>query len=970
MKITTFIANLAMLTVTLFSAEIPAEQVEFFEKKIRPVLKENCYKCHSVEQGKTRGGLALDSKPGWEKGGENGSPIKPGNPDGSALISSIKGEDADSIMPPKKENKKLTAEQITDFVEWIKMGAPDPRATASKKLTGLSDEARAHWAYQVVKKPETPVVKNRSWAITPVDNFILAKLEENKMLPSPTADKETLLRRATFSLTGLPPTHKEIEEFLADTTPYAFAKVVDRLLASPQYGERWGRFWLDTARYSDTSGDRANNRNDDYRYPYAWTYRDYVIRSFNADKTYDRFIIEQLAADQLTDVKDARDVAALGFITVGQRANNKNEVIDDRIDTVTKGFLAMTVSCARCHDHKFDPIPTTDYYALHGIFSSIDEPKDKPIIVQPSDKALAEDFAKKTKDFEQKNVDNFYKIVSEHNKTFRQKAKDYILLSVYGSRASSTKDQQIATDILKSANLAQPVVQDTRNSLVRNKTIFAPVKAFADEKWNEYVSSSKAGINPLVVAAFANVTPASIDEVAAIYQKLFDSIDGKAEDVFRYMSKSTSADDVYPVDKETIELLSYPLTIKPAYYLTTDNLTEEINKFPLQLRGRGWQFAAINELKLTHRGVDAKAMIVLDKSKAMDSPVFIRGQQELKGDLIPRRFIEVLAGGDPKPFKIGSGRLELAKAIADKRNPLTARVAVNRVWMHHFGEGFVRTPDDLGTMSEPPTHPELLDYLSTYFMEQGWSFKRLHKLIMLSKVYQISSYSNPAYELVDPSNKLLWRANVRRLDFESIRDSFLVFSGSLDRTLGGQPINLTDEPFSYRRSVYGYVDRGNLPELMASFDFSNPQAPNSKRATTTVPQQALYLMNGALTVDVARKIMKRPEVVNSTSNLNRLFNIYRIIFQRTPKPAELQFATDFVNSEIKYQQEVEATSKTVIEKANKKIATAMKANEADANKRQATIHNKDSGFIERKSLTPWETLVHSLLMSNEVVYIN
>jgi hypothetical protein len=970
-KLATFIAGLVLSVSNLLAAtDIPKEQLEFFEKKIRPVLKENCYKCHSIEQGKQRGNLALDSRDGVLKGGENGKVVEPGNPDKSSLVAAILGKDKDLLMPPKDSNKVLTQEQINDLIEWVKMGLPDPRDEAVKKLTGLSDEARAHWAYQPIKKSPVPVVKNNNWILTPVDHFILDKIEKKGMVPSPLADKETLLRRATYDLTGLPPTLAEIEAFLADNSPYAFAKVVDRLMSSPHYGERWGRYWLDTARYSDTSGDRANNRNDDYRYPYAWTYRDYVIRSFNNDKPYNTFILEQLAADLMPDLKDPRDIAALGFITVGQRSNNKNDIIDDRIDTVSKGFLAMTVSCARCHDHKFDPIPTKDYYALHGIFSSIDEPRDKPVIVVPSDKALAEDFAKRLNDLEQKNRDNYYSIAKEHNKTFRDKAKHYIELAAYGSRTSSTKDQVKANEIIAKENLAQTVVQDTRNSLTRNRNLFAPLKSFLDNKWNEYVASKKEGINPIVVAYFENVTPSSIEEISEIYDTIFKSVEKESDNFISCYAEAKSDSTVYPYEKGVIDLFSYPIEVKPSYVLTTENLELEINRMPLGLRNRGWQFAAINELKLTHKGVDARAMIVVDKPKAMDSFVFIRGQQEIKGDVVPRRFLEILSAGEPKPFKFGSGRLELAKAIADKKNPLTARVIVNRVWLHHFGEGFVSTPDDLGIMSETPSHPELLDYLASYLMEQNWSLKSLHKLIMLSKVYQISSRVVPEYENIDPSNRLLWRANVRRLTFESIRDSLLTFSGKLDITFGGQPINITDEPFSYRRSVYGYVDRGNLPELMSNFDFSNPQAPNSKRTSTIVPQQALYLMNGALTVDVARKIAARIEVQNSRDNLNKIFNVYRIIFQRTPKNYEIQGALEFIGKEQKLQSQVEVDSTPIIEKANKRIANQKKSNEADINRRQGYIHNKDNDFVVRKPLDPWETWIHALLMSNEVVYIN
>ena len=368
------------------TAEPTAEQAAFFESKIRPILADNCYKCHSLENGKSKGGLTLDTRDGVLKGGEDGPAVKPGDPAASPLLKAVNYADKDLQMPPTKEGGKLKDEQIAALTEWVKMGAPDPRMDAGKsKLTGLTAQARQHWSYQPVAKPALPAVKNRVWCRTAVDTFILAKIEEKGMVPSPDATKEALLRRATYDLTGLPPSPQEVTDFVSDESPKAFAKVVDRLLAAPAYGERWGRYWLDTARYADTIGGTGNNGRMDYRFPYAWTYRDYVIKAFNEDKPYDQFIVEQLAADRLPDISpDDPRLAALGFITVGERFNSANDVINDRIDTVCKGFLGLTVSCARCHDHKFDPIPTKDYYALHGVFSSIMEPGEQPVIAMPA----------------------------------------------------------------------------------------------------------------------------------------------------------------------------------------------------------------------------------------------------------------------------------------------------------------------------------------------------------------------------------------------------------------------------------------------------------------------------------------------------------------------------------------------------------------------------------------------------------
>ena len=429
-------------------------------------------------------------------------------------------------------------------------------------------------------------------------------------------------------------------------------------------------------------------------------------------------------------------------------------------------------------------------------------------------------------------------------------------------------------------------------------------------------------------------------------------------------------------DAGTLELVTFPFRVTPANLLTTDQLRLEVNTaWPFQVRNKlGFTFAKMNELELTHNGSAALAMVVADLPKPKDSPVFIRGQPDVRGPVVPRRFLEVLSHGKPQPFKKGSGRLELAQCIASKDNPLTARVLVNRVWMHHFGQGIVRTPDDLGNQSGAPSHPELLDYLASRFMEDGWSLKKLHRLIMLSNVYRQSSETNPKYEVTDPDNVWLWRANIRRLDFEAIRDSLLVLSGDLDPTLGGQPVNLTAEPYSYRRSVYGYIDRGNLPELMTNFDFSDPQMPNSKRDTTVVPQQALFLMNSPMVIDVVRKILVRPDIARSRTNQEAIFNIYRVIFQRTPKPAEIQLWFAFVANEIKEEPKVAAAAKAMTEKANKKLAEQKKRDEkaeADTSQNAGLRAIQNEGrYVERKPLTPWETYIHALLLTNELAYVH
>jgi hypothetical protein len=991
-------AGLARLTVLhaadeemamMGAAKLDPKQIEFFEKKIQPIFKENCYKCHSVEAGKSKGKLTLDTREGLAKGGETGGLIKPGDPDHSLMITAVGYKDPDLQMPPKGE--KLAKEQIDDLIAWVKMGAPDPRKPSSNavvsKLSGLTDKARAHWAYQPVKKPtKFPTVKNAAWlqnpatpnSFNPIDAFVLQKIEEKGMAPSPPTDKATLLRRATYDLIGLPPTTEEQDAFIRDGSPNAFVKVVDRLLASPHYGERWGRFWLDTARYADTiGGDRGDNNRTDYRYPFAWTYRDWVIKAFNADLPYDQFVKQQLAAD-LIPKNPVENLAALGFLTVGERFGNPNDVINDRIDVVSKGFLAMTVACARCHDHMFDPIPTTDYYALHGVFASITEPREKPLISPPEKKALLEDFEKQLAAMEQENRDKFYQMAGDYNNMFLPKAGAY-LLAAYKSRGSaSAEDQLAAAAMIKDENLEREMVNQLRGEMNRDDAVFGPLKRFADggDSWKEIakviVANKNKKYNPIVAAAFLGAAPNSTLDLLAIYGKIFAQVADKGRDYVK-AAAATKSGPVPGFDQPTAQLLNTPFEIPPAGELNTDGVRDYSNRWPLQMRGKaGFIFAKINNLLLTHDGAPKRAMVVKDKDHPENTAVMIRGQAETRGDVVPRRFLEVLSpGGKPTPFKVGSGRLELAEAIASKNNPLTARVIVNRVWMHHFGEGFVRTPDDLGTQSEPPTHPELLDYLASYFMEQGWSFKKLHKLIMLSKVYQESSVALGQDDNVnkDPENRLLWRANVRRLDFEAMRDSLLVFSGKLDRAVGGQPVNLTDEPYSHRRSVYGYIDRGNVPELMAHFDFSRPDMPNSKRTTTVVPQQALFLMNSPMSADTARSVMQRLDVAKADTNVARVNAIYSVVFQRSPKQNEVPLAFAFVGEEKKLEPQLAAASKEASDKAAKTAQERFDNMMKRDNDATRAIQNEGQ-LVERTPLTPWETFVQALLLSNEAAYVN
>ena len=784
----------ALGLITASAADLTPAQLDFFENKIRPVLADRCYKCHSPLAEKVKGGLVLDTREGLLKGGESGPALVPGDPETSLLIKAIRYTDPDLQMP---KDKKLEDEQIANLTAWVKMGAPDPRVPSRRKYT---DSTTNHWAWQPVKAVAIPEVSDPGWCQTPVDRFILAKLDAAGLRPNPPADKRALIRRASFDLIGLPPTPEEVDEFVSDPAPDAFAKVVDRLLASPHYGERWGRHWLDVARYSDTKGQPRNNTEANLN-PFAWSYRDYVIRSFNDNKPYDVFIKEQIAADRMsTSARNPTNLAALGFLTVGDHFfGMQNDIINDRIDVVCKGFLGLTVTCARCHDHKFDPIPQQDYYSLHGVFSSTVEPKAEPVLGKITDSPAYAEY-------------------------YRQ-----------------------------------------RNKLAAQETA--------------------------LTESLPKLRKAGNDE---------------------------------------------------AFKKAQRDLRETIHQ--------------IADLEFTNLAAPLRAMVLEDTVRGHDSPLFIRGEAGNKGAPVPRRFLQLLSGPNRAVWTNGSGRAELALAIASKSNPLTARVMINRIWLHHFGAGIVPTPDDLGTMSEPPSHPEMLDYLARNFMTNGWNIKKIHRLIMLSSVYQESSLGNPRFAQTDPGNRLLWRANLRRLEYEPLRDSLLAIGGLLDTNVYGRPVDLRQHPDSTRRSVYHLVDRANIDDVLINFDFATPDMVTGIRHQTTVPQQALYLMNSPMVIQLARRLVAMPEFVNTTEESERLNLLYARIYQRPPSAEEAALGLEFVS-------QTQLRDDSVLELANNN--DTVKPLKTKPLKRPGANGNK-----KLAPLTSWEEYAQALLQANETSFVN
>ncbi|MBX3745133.1 MAG: PSD1 domain-containing protein [Verrucomicrobiae bacterium] len=857
------------------SAGPDLDGIEFFETHIRPLLIDSCYSCHSAGADKVRGDLLLDSKAGWEKGGVSGNPsIRPGDPDASPLIQAVRHEDDDLAMPPRK---KLPDEHIALLEAWVRMGAPDPR-TDGEALPDPAQLAAGHWAFQPVRTPELPEVSDVSWVRNGIDRFILAGIEKAGLTPAPQADRFTLIRRASFVLTGLPPTDEEVAAFEADPSPDAFEQVVDRLLASPRYGERWGRHWLDVARYADTKGYVFE---EERRYPYAYTYRDYVVRAFNDDKPYDQFLLEQIAADAVVTEDDRTALAAMGFLTLGRRfLNNAHDIIDDRIDVLTRGTMALTVSCARCHDHKYDPIPTADYYSLYGVFASSEEPAEKPLLGTIPDAARHAEFAAELSRRETERDEFVRSKEEEHRAKLRRTVGTHLLAA---HDAAAFEDAGKREEIARSRQLSPVVVnrwiaavegwRQDPNPLFAAWLAFAalPSESFADDAAAvaaAIASPAGASGHPApVVEAFAGDPPTSLKEVAERYDRLF-------------------------TDPADISLKDFLASENAPIALSRGEL-HRLFDVPEGQRQRALQ-RAVEQLQATHPGAPPRAMALVDKSRPVEPVVFRRGNPGNRGDTVPRQFLELLSGPERQPFTQGSGRLELARAIASPDNPLTARVAVNRAWIHHFGAGLVRTPGDFGLRADPPTHPKLLDWLAASFVAEGWSMKALHRLILHSATWQQSGHVTPEAAVKDPDNRLLSHQNRRRLDFEALRDMLLQASGQLDLTMGGHAVEIAAQNYQPRRTVYGFVERQNLPGVFRTFDFASPDTTSAQRFQTTVPQQALFFMNSPFVLDQARHLVRRPEVAQAGSVAERVTQLYRVVFQRVPDAGEIALAEHFL----------------------------------------------------------------------------
>ena len=818
------------------------DQQRFFEAKIRPVLVEHCYECHSAKSDEVGGKLLLDTREGIRAGGESGPAVVPGKPASSLLLLAMQHADSKLIMPPKDYGSKLPATVIADFETWIKAGAPDPRAGGTKSKSQIgSEEARQWWAWQPLKPAPVPTVTgNQDWAKGDIDRFILAGLSELKLAPSPDAERITLVRRLAFDLTGLPPSKQDLDKFALAHDPAPIEELVDQYLESDQYGERMGRRWLDVARYAESTGKDVN-----VAYPHAWRYRDYVIDAFNQDMPFDRFAREQIAGDLLkASNKDAtaKQTIATGFLAIGPKSLSEQnprqlavDVADEQIDAVSQAFLGVTIACARCHDHKFDPVSQRDYTAMAGIFLS--------------------------------------------TKTH------YGTVGAVGGRNRTS-----AIELPKEYRDPQATRQLSKPQYDQLKTRVDELEAQRREYLAERLEQRRSGKT--------GAPPPNFVQVQTQLAQLETALETLNSD-------------------GTSKALAIGVADKPAAS-APGRLQPRFGRAPQP--GQGGQ---------PGRSIPPEMMGIFD------SPQLIRGEIDKPGEVVPRGLPVFLAGS--KPAKIDaheSGRLQLANWITSQRNPLTARVMVNRVWSWLIGQGLVKSVDNFGTTGDLPSNQPLLDHLAKRFMDQKWSVKKLVREIVLSHSYaQASDHREEAF-LADPENELVWRANRRALDAECLRDGLLAASGSLrldqphgslislsgDGNIGGrrgggvteEQITNANDP---HRSLYLPTTRNVLPDALELFDFADNSMVSGTRATTIVPSQSLYWMNNTavetecrlLADELLGQLQSRSDIESlskgrlakspplADDRIEQLFNSLSLkILSRTPLEEEKRAAIAFV----------------------------------------------------------------------------
>ena len=894
-----------------------------FNQQVRPIFAEYCVHCHGPDASKRSADLRLDVEAEAKK-----SAIVSGAADKSELIHRIEAIDPESVMPPPETGKALTPQEKEVLRKWIDQGAK------------YSD----HWAFQPIGRAEDLIAalpSDEGGNASPVDRFLQSKLNAVGLSFAPEVHRTQFIRRATFDLTGLPPTWAEVEAFVNDSADGSIERLIDRLLESPRYGERWGRHWLDIARYADTHGGAAIGFTS---FPFSYTYRDYVIRSFNQDIPADRFLVEQIAADQMGLAEGDPSLAALGFLTVGMQFRNYHDTIDDQIDVITRGLMGLTVTCARCHDHKFDAITTADYYSLYATIAPSKSPTQLPEIGSVSDEKAREQYSRELKELSTK----LHQFSREQNEVMRNRLR--LQVGMYLSEiAKGMGEQDISTQFLSyRTDDFRPYVFNRWLKYLKGLTAddpvfgpwiemqsWGPVPAEEFQKrCGEYIAKLAGELdaagrtpdkvhalrgeplkwNPFVVDAIQEKKPSSLMELATVYGGVFAEQQRLwLQSLLDATLEATSADTVVPDDNPKHLVVNSPSHRQIRHHLYSPGTPLDIPEDEAsRLTNRtindliSGKKSAIHALNLSSPGSPPRAMIVREDPKPDDAFVFLRGNPLARGEKVEPRFLSALTrdsqnrdsqnrDSQNKVFDDGKRRLGLARAVIAESNPLTRRVLVNWLWQNHFGVGLVRTADDFGTRGQPPTHPELLDYLADEFGKHGWSFKWLHRQIMLSRAYRQGAVESERARELDPENRTLWRMPRKRLEFEAMRDAMLTVSEELDITMGGRPVDLNVSPAVPRRSVYGFINRDVIANLMSTFDAANPNACTAKRPETTVPQQTLFALNSDFIQDRAVKLAALTKALNLETDEARIVALFRRTLGREPNGNELEQVKGFVN---------------------------------------------------------------------------
>jgi len=932
-----------------------------YNRDIRPIISGLCLQCHGPDPQARKGKLRLDIESEAKQ-----KIVKAQTPDDSELIRRITSKDPELQMPPPSSGKVLTPDQVRLLRDWVRHGAkfekhwsfepitkPNPPTLAqlraqrqnptqaknfapSTESKTSSTELASTAAPSKSKKPTKPAEGSgrspRGW--TEIDRFILAGLNSRGLTMSAAVPKWQWIRRATFDLTGLPPTWEEVRAFVDDASPEARAKVVDRLLSSPQYGERWGRHWLDLARYADTHGGSAIGFT---KFPFSYTYRDYVIRAFNADLPYDRFVKEQIAADQMGLSEQDPALAGLGFLTIGMQYRNRHDVIDDQIDVISRGLMGLTVACARCHDHKFDPISTKDYYSLYSALASSRSPDLLPVIGPPKDddarRAYVRELARR-----QANHDD---MAAEQNEVMRGRLRMQVGMYLR-EVAKGAPEQDTSTAFLSyRTDDFRPEVQNRwRDYMLKmppTDPVFGPWVELAKFSTNGFREAATNWVrkldlengdpskfkdlhrvtveppkwNPRVLEALAKKQPQSMLDVADAYGELFASVhQGWLKGLQNTSAEAAPGAEIVPdEDRKQLEINSAVNRQLRRHLYGPGTPTAVPDEMAVHLLNRtvsdnlAGRRSAIHDHHLNAPGSPARAMALREDPTPGVYHVLKRGNPLNRGEVVPPGFISIVAPSNSGSFTDGRRRLALAESVAATNNPLTRRVLVNWIWQHHFGQGLVRTPDDWGTRGNLPTHPELLDYLASVFAEDGWSIKKLHRRIMLTEAYAQGAVENAQARMVDPDNERLWRMPRRRLDLESMLDSMLAISGELDLTVGGRPFDRQAEPGVRRRSVYSFVNRDIVSSLSSTFDGANPSACTAKRPDTSVPQQTLFALNSDFIQDRASALAELTARTAGEDEVRRIRELYVRVFSREPKAAEQERL-------LNYKRKAAATSPT------------------------------------------------------------